>query len=659
MDFQRLSNMINKMDSQNFELLSLTDIFNSGNRSLRIPDYQRGYSWETSQRKDLIEDIEYIIKGDYAYRHYTGTIVATRNEEKSEKDGIETFDIVDGQQRTTSLVLLISVLAEKLKSSKAKNIYPSDFLVNTFIGDGMKTGNTVRKFISGKEQDGVFKKLIFENERFDDVIESKSDQNLVNAYKEFKCWVDETKVPPQKITKCIIENLGFLFYAPENDTEIGIMFEVINNRGKALSQLEKIKNYLIYFSQKNELKDLGNTVKDCWPDILSRLNSINYTSNDDEDRFLRNCWIVFKDTNKAKSYHVYDNLKEHWPPDQTENWESLKEFVQFMHRASLTYTKFLGLKEVTKDELKWLRRIKLHPQNASVTPLILAIYERVSSKEIRIELLELLEKLNFRFYGTGIANRADSGQGKLFTLAHNLYNKYDQTVEESDEIYNEKWLKKQLIKFVSEEANDSSFVQHLTLDKDESGDYYHWAGLKFFLTSYEESLKEAGRESLDLEKFMNKRNPEAPNDFFHREHIWAKAETKHTSEDEEPIMNKRRLGNFILLKETQNIKVSNAPVEEKVEIYWKDRENDPNTLMIRKLKVLFNEAKKDELKYKKWEKRTFNYYRNIYTRFLDKHEELMVNFALKRWRVDGIKDSHKAVVIDSMREKNEVYHFKD
>lgn len=643
-----------------FELLSIRDIFNSGNRRLRIPDYQRGYSWETPQRKDLIEDTEYIIKGGYAYRHYTGTIVATRNDELTERDGIETFDIVDGQQRTTSLVILISVLAEKLKSPNVESPYSADFLTNTFIGDGMETGNTVRKFISGKEQDGVFKKLIFESGRHDNVVESKSDQNLVNAYNEFTNWIEETEIPPQEITKCIIENLGFLFYAPENDSEIGIMFEVINNRGKALSQLEKIKNYLIYFSQKNELKDLGNTVKDHWPDILSRLNSINYTSNDDEDRFLRNCWIVFKDTNKAKSYHVYDNLKEHWPPDQDQNWMGLKEFVQFLHRASLTYTKFLGLQEVSRGELKWLRRIKLHPQNASITPLILAIYEKVTDPFVRVELLELLEKLNFRFYGTGIANRADTGQGELFTLAHDLYNQFGKQIEDSDEIYDEQWLKRQLVKFVSEKANDSAFVQHLTLDKDESGDYYHWAGLKFFLASYEESLREDRGESLDLEKTMKKRDPEAPNDFFHREHIWAKAETRHTKEEEEPVMNKRRLGNFILLKETQNIKVGKAPVEEKIEAYWKERENDPNTLMIRKLKDLFEEAKKDEIKFnKKWEKRTFNYYRNIYTRFLDKNEELMVNFALKRWRVDGIKNSHKSVEIDSMRDKNEVYHFQD
>jgi uncharacterized protein with ParB-like and HNH nuclease domain len=235
---------MNNTDNQDFELLSITDIFNSGNRRLRIPDYQRGYSWEISQRKDLIEDIEYIIKGGYAYRHYTGTIVATRNEELTDRDGIETFDIVDGQQRTTSLIILISVLAEKLRSPNIESTYSADFLINTFIGEGMQTGNTVRKFISGKEQDGVFEKLVFESGRHDNVINSKSDQNLVNAYNEFSEWITERKISPQKITKSVIENLGFLFYAPENDSEIGIMFEVINNRGKALSQLEKIKNYL-------------------------------------------------------------------------------------------------------------------------------------------------------------------------------------------------------------------------------------------------------------------------------------------------------------------------------------------------------------------------------------------------------------------------------
>lgn len=64
------------------ELKSFDEIFKQGKRVFRIPDYQRGYSWEEQQRTELLTDIEYLIKSG-EYRHYTGTIVASLNEEET------------------------------------------------------------------------------------------------------------------------------------------------------------------------------------------------------------------------------------------------------------------------------------------------------------------------------------------------------------------------------------------------------------------------------------------------------------------------------------------------------------------------------------------------------------------------------------------------
>ena len=120
----------------------------------------------------------------------------------------------------------------------------------------------------------------------------------------------------------------------------------------------------------------------------------------------------------------------------------------------------------------------------SITPLILAIFSKVEDQKQRTDLFELLEKLNFRFYGAGIAGRSDSGQGDLFDYAHNFFNHYEQEVE--GEKIDVQWLKNVLTNFVDTRANDKSFVEYLTLDKDEAGDYHSWIGLKFFLASYEE-----------------------------------------------------------------------------------------------------------------------------------------------------------------------------
>ncbi|MCB9236016.1 MAG: DUF262 domain-containing protein [Bacteroidia bacterium] len=640
------------------ELKLLKDIFDQGNRIFRIPDYQRGYSWESEQRSDLLKDIQYLIQGGYNYRHYTGTIVASPNQKYSLELGKPTYDIVDGQQRMTTLVLLLSVICRKLRAPNVQSKYnPLDIFSNYLI-EGWGSGSSVRKFYSGSEQDKLFESLIIDGFTEDIEIKAKSDQNLTYAVKEFENWIDKSDFALDDVLKCILEHLGFLYYAPQNDAEIGIMFEVINNRGKALSQLEKIKNYLIYYAEKNGKSDIKRRVNDYWPDILSNLNKINYTTNDDEDRFLRNAYIVFMDTHKSKSYYVYDNLKEIWPPDGSRDEpEVMLRFIQFLKAAAHSYVKFYKGEGVSQKEVKWLKRISLHPANASVTPLILAIFSRFSDEQERTELFELIEKLNFRFYGTGIAGRSDSGQGNLFWVAWMVFNKWQQ-VDDWGGTVNFEWLKTVLINFVDERANDKSFVQYLTLDKDEAGDYYHWSGLKFFLASYEEYLREEVKESFDISRALTPRNPESPNDFFHKEHIWAVSDFEVINDSKDRDVNKRRLGNFLLLKEIQNIKVSNHSPEIKVEEYWADRKNDPNTLMIRELKQWFNDAWDSEWVENKWSRRTWRFKYNVYQRFLDTREEKMINFALKRWKVEGLNKIASDVKLDSFGSQNEIYSIK-
>ena len=448
------------------ELETLEDIFDNGKRIFRIPDYQRGYSWEKQQRKDLLTDIEYLIKSRYEYRHYTGTIVASLNKEKteSEANGYQVFDLVDGQQRMTSLILLLSVICRSLKEATEK----SEEIFSKFIQDGL-SGNTVRKLHLGKEQDGLFARLLTEGiTPATEVATSKSDQNLKDAVCEFHKWLDEDNINKHDVLDCVCRNLGFLLYAPKKDKELGIMFEVINNRGKALTELEKIKNYLIYYADKNDKRDIKNQVNESWSRILSNLNKISYTSNESEDSFLRNCWIVFMETHKSRSYHVYDGLKERWPPDKVECTPEILRFIRFLEDAATYYVKYLKRESVADSrEKRWLERISYHPADASITPLILAIFSKVENQDDRNELFELLEKLNFRFYGTGIAGRSDSGQGDLFGYANKFFNHYKK--DKDGDIIDVQWLKNELTNFVDQKANDMSLVKNLTLDKDEAG----------------------------------------------------------------------------------------------------------------------------------------------------------------------------------------------
>ena len=637
-----------------FELLTLNDIFDAGSRQLCVPDYQRGYSWEEEQRTDLIGDIEQI--QHQKHRHFTGTVVASRQGDSN------CFDVVDGQQRITTLVLLLSSIVRLSRKREITELAEAniDDVEACYIRSGVATGNTSYQLKLGAIRDPLFHEVLEHGHGINQLVQNKADQNIVDAAIQFDTWLKAMSDDElANVLATVTNQLGFLLYAPKQDAEIGLMFEVINNRGKPLSELEKIKNYLIYFAGRHQKGDLKNKVNESWPLLLQALNTAGYTSNDDENRFLRVCWIVFEDCNKSRSYHVYDNLKQEYPPDDAENWEYLVDFVDFVVGCSQTYA-FLhqpSISNLSDDEKLYLQRIALHPANASVLPLLISLYAVDAEPAKRAEILDLLEKLNFRYYVTGIANRNDTGQGELFELAFDYYNDDGEFEVEDDKKDLDKCqiLKKCLINFIDKNANDYKFVQYLTLDKDESGDYYRWQGLKFFLGSYEDSLLQNNKQKSRLPAFLASRDKVNPNDFFHLEHIWAAKDFTVINDDGDRDVNKRRLGNFIVLMETLNIKVSNHRPEIKVEEYFKFDKSQPNTMMIRELSSDFRKSIKYMEKQRIYERKVAGYWYTLYVCFLDLREQRLVNFALNRWRVDGLVRPIENVTINSSLDSNEIF----
>lgn len=627
------------------DLLSLHQVFDDGKRIFHVPDYQRGYSWETQHRQDLLNDIKEITH--HGFRHFAGTIVAFR---VGEEQGLPVFEIVDGQQRLTSLVLLLCQLLHYRGAKDTLDEEVIETLRETFICGGEKEGNTLRKFRLNRDLDILFEQIVLTGSQGAAQRDTKAHTNLLNTITEYTEWLEETPLELADIHSRITEKFGFLFYAPPESSEVGMMFEVINNRGKRLSELEKTKNYLIYFAERNGVQDLRDHVNRKWSKILEHLNEAGVTSNDDENSFLRNCWIVFADTNKSRSYYVYDNLKQWYPATQKGKWRKLVEFVKFLEECSLTY-KYLWCGGASEHDGKWLAAIRYHASVASVMPLLLAIFARCKDTATRCGLLEVIEKLSFRYYGCGIAGRSDTGQGELFWLAYQYYNKYHQkngSVQVDDE-----WLLRELRGFVQSNAGDVAFIKYLTLDKDESGNYYSWSNLKFFLASYEDHLARKIGRTADIARIMAPQNKAAPNDFYHREHIWATQDYTIFNDESAPDVNKRRLGNFVLLEPSINIRVSNDPVEKKVNEYFDKTLDVPTTTMLRELKQFYQEAVNELAQQEAGCTSTYKY--AVIQRFLDRREEKMLQFALERWRVEGLVNNRDRVVINSRIEGNEVY----
>ena len=487
---------------------SLETIFN--NRFFRVPDYQRGYAWEKEHCRDLLEDLELLPPG---FDHYTGTLVFHANglSEQDEEGGTYSgFDIVDGQQRLTSIVILLSVirsfLSETPRFEKLSKGIGKKYLHTKKLSDGnlfykLTLNDDCKEFFKTNilGRPGVTGKTIRSHERlsqaktvFEEYVKGKKKKKG----KKFYDWLLQLY---QKITT----QLKMGMYVVNDEAEVGVIFEVMNNRGKDLTELEKVKNYLLYLTTKIDLpssKQLASKVNHTWSNIYKRLMSADLGGNA-ENQFLRAHWLMFHDYNRrnwkgSKSIKAKFSLREYYKKDR-ELLNDLTDYVKSVDEASIAFVdlekpnrerSFNSYENATEKEsvIFWSTKLVRTKTIASFRPLLMAIRLKYPQHAIYYrDLVRFLEKFAFRVYNMQ-GKRADTGQSSIFQYAYQLYNEDEYGM---DSLNNDV---RALLYYYSKPSSFESFWE---LNPDDNN-WYKWGALKYFLYEYEEHL--AGGRAVQL-----------------------------------------------------------------------------------------------------------------------------------------------------------------
>lgn len=645
------------MAKQHTELITLEELFKD--RTFFIPDYQRGYSWEPKQLIDLRKDVENLYDRDASHVHYTGTIVASsRNGEGG------TLEVVDGQQRLTSLVMLVKAIHDRDPSKYAG-------LKARYIERG-GAGNEELVLKPNQETALYFRERVLDG-KVDAPTRFKSHENIHAACVFFKTWLDEAGGRVDDILRIITQRLGFIFFMPKHDKEIGIMFEVINNRGKELSQLEKMKNYFIYYATVKDRARLHERINERWRELLENLSLARLTTNADEDAFLRNCYLVYYEVNKERSWDVYAQMKERYRVAETDVTKvdaavlEIEGFVEFVTHASRYAKWFHRDQELLKGQTltaelsqvdRTLRYLRCHPVDASVMPLYFAIMHRTTSWADKARLLHALEVLNFRLYVLPrVLPRADSKQGELFELAHAYCHRTTEELfpGETHTAHRKQALTgmaaDRLLAYMADMTlhycPEVKLVQALTMDQDENENYYRWNGLRFLLACYEEHLNATLHKTFDIQEILKGKGSfgTLPNDHLSVEHIWAQ---KNLADDYPPDhREKRRLGNLVLLGMRTNTSVGNESIPDKVKELTDTNSTNKVALKLEQIGELVallpkcTSAVEMKRKYK-----NAGYYHDLARAISDARETALITFALQRWKLDA-DDFHRFQGVDS------------
>lgn len=246
-----------------------------------IPDYQRAYSWNKDNLKQLIDDIMDSIglnkennNGFEEYEPYfIGSIVLCSKEYKDDGSGL--YDVIDGQQRLTSIIILIATIRDLTKNEAYKNILSS--LIYQKPNELMGIKESIRVRVRGKEAE-FFKKYVLTDGGTDLVNEidekeiSEAKQNMLNAIKTFKeVFVDENgEVLESKLdefTKYFLQKVVVVVIITDSFTSAFRLFNVINARGLPLTNADLLKSENLRVISE----DKRNIYTDMWENIEQEL----------------------------------------------------------------------------------------------------------------------------------------------------------------------------------------------------------------------------------------------------------------------------------------------------------------------------------------------------------------------------------------------------
>lgn len=484
---------------------SLQDLFH--NRVFRVPHYQRSYAWEEQQVEEFLDDLDLLDSSRY---HYTGTIVLHQPDEATERmdnEGnsyVET-DIVDGQQRLTTIVLLLNELSRTLRAYDSSAVL-ADGIRKRYVATADIDEQPLHKLSLNEDTDHFFKSTVLPTGQGVEGEPVMAARRLLDARKQISDYLNDGGRNGtdherwlRELHGKITTRLHFNLYEVEWAGEVGVIFEVMNDRGKQLTDLEKVKNYLLYAASSLGISQasrdtLASSVNDSWGTILRNLMTAGLGSAANENQLLRAHWLMEYDP-QSKKWEGSKSIRRRFDlrrkDGHTELLGELHKYVDGL-RASCTafcdalrpegttaFNSFNSQPAVKSEVELWNRKLIRIGLTAVFLPLLMAVRMRWPSEpEKYLEVLKLCEALAFRTYRIAryyTSYRRPAMFRLAFDVAHGTVD-FDETCRQLRRQYGNMELRQAFDAFTNAESLHS---------------LYEWSSLRYFLYEYEQHLATA------------------------------------------------------------------------------------------------------------------------------------------------------------------------
>ncbi|MDY5212364.1 DUF262 and DUF1524 domain-containing protein [Intestinibacter sp.] len=354
----------------------------NGYKQFTIPVYQRTYSWGIEQCEKLWNDIIEMQKNNRV-GHFVGSIVNIA--EQNMPTGVQKYMIIDGQQRMTTLTLLLIAIRDYgYKNEQDKSINP-DGINGMCIKNEYAVGEEKYKMLLTQNDKEVLIKLI-DRAPIDGVKSSK----IIDNYNFFMKKIDSKELLPIQILEGIgkLQIVNITLDRTQDDPQL--IFESLNSTGMDLSKSDLIRNYILMGLNPDEQESI---YKNYWypMEILFDYNKQSWLM----DKFFKH-FLTFKYGKIPVESKIYEEFKNHY---KDKSYEAIVKLSDELYKCAKYYTNIYYANSGDKALDNIFRDIKSLNMDVA-SPLLIKVYydyeNNIISKNEFMEILSLCENYVFR-----------------------------------------------------------------------------------------------------------------------------------------------------------------------------------------------------------------------------------------------------------------------
>ena len=330
-------------EGQIFRLLNGTD------KRFIVPVYQRPYSWKIANCDLLIKDLLDVYRQGYQ-SHFFGSIVYVEND----VGGCNEYVIIDGQQRITTISLLLLAIRNYINDENLSVGINPDKITTQFLTDEYANDTKKLKLKLVQGDDDAYDRLI---ENGQPIANNNVTVNYNYFYGKLKTLSnDEIKGLYDAIMKLMIVNISL---NPSYGDDPQLIFESLNSTGLDLEEADKIRNYVL---MKMPAQQQERIYRNYWEKLEQKV------SKEDINKFIRHYLAVkTRDlANESKLYFVFKNYREH-------STSSIENILSDMLVYADIYNTIRSAKVTDSSYLGNIARINKLEVN-TVTPLLFDLF---------------------------------------------------------------------------------------------------------------------------------------------------------------------------------------------------------------------------------------------------------------------------------------------